>query len=120
MDVGAGAVRLTDVSRFVSGTTLVTGRWTVASGATLDLVGATIRTNSADITLHGPSAGMASLSGLTTNNGQLKLLEGRLFTAADTATSERVAIVSRRLAARLWPGGRAVGQRIRQTRAGEP
>jgi hypothetical protein len=48
------------------------------------------------------------------------LLEGRLFTAADTATSERVAIVSRRLATRLWPGGRAIGQRIRQTRAGEP
>ena len=39
--------------------------------------------------------------------------EGRSFTAADVPGAERVAIVSRTLAARLWPGRRASGERLR-------
>jgi putative ABC transport system permease protein len=38
--------------------------------------------------------------------------DGRAFTAADRAGAERVAVVSRTLAARLWPGRRAIGERL--------
>jgi len=48
------------------------------------------------------------------------LLAGRTFTSADGAGSPRVAIVSRRMAERLWPGGDPVGRRLRQSRPGEP
>ncbi len=41
------------------------------------------------------------------------LLQGRLFTAADSDESEHVAIVSRSFALRNFPGKNAVGQRIR-------
>ena len=41
------------------------------------------------------------------------ILDGRNFDSRDTSDSTRVAIVNRALAARLWPGQRAVGQRIR-------
>jgi predicted permease len=48
------------------------------------------------------------------------LLRGRHFTPADAAASSPVAIVSRRLAERLWPGADAVGKRLRQTRPDNP
>lgn len=48
------------------------------------------------------------------------LLRGRHFTAADTAASPMVAIVSRRLAERMWPGVDAIGQRVRQARGQAP
>ncbi len=38
--------------------------------------------------------------------------QGRVFTAGDDASAERVVVVSRSLAARFWPAGDAVGQRI--------
>jgi predicted permease len=41
------------------------------------------------------------------------ILDGRNFDSRDTPASTRAAIVNRALAARLWPGRRAVGQRIR-------
>ena len=44
---------------------------------------------------------------------QIPLLAGRGFTDADTRTSPRVAIVDDRMARTLWPGGDAVGRRIR-------
>jgi predicted permease len=43
----------------------------------------------------------------------LPILDGRNFDSRDTRETARVAIVNRALAARLWPGQRAVGQRIR-------
>jgi len=43
----------------------------------------------------------------------IPILEGRNFDSRDTRESTRVAIVNRALAAWLWPGQRAVGQRIR-------
>jgi putative ABC transport system permease protein len=48
------------------------------------------------------------------------LLGGRTFTAADGAGSQPVAIVSRRLAERLWPGQDALGKRLRQARPENP
>lgn len=48
------------------------------------------------------------------------LLRGRGFSDADTAGSQPVAIVSRRLASRLWPDRDAVGKRLRQARPNEP
>jgi len=41
------------------------------------------------------------------------LLHGRTFLETDTATAPRVAIVNDHLARHLWPGGDAVGKRIR-------
>lgn len=41
------------------------------------------------------------------------LLEGRYFTHADTPDSERVVIVTKTLAERLWPQQNAVGKRLR-------
>jgi putative ABC transport system permease protein len=42
----------------------------------------------------------------------LSLIEGRDFSTADSATALPVAIVSRSMAARRWPGASALGQRI--------
>jgi predicted permease len=41
-----------------------------------------------------------------------RLLEGRFFTEADTATSTPVAIVDERLARHAWPGESAIGKRF--------
>jgi predicted permease len=42
--------------------------------------------------------------------------DGREFSAGDRSTAEPVAVVSRTLARRLWPGASPVGQRIHMTR----
>jgi predicted permease len=42
----------------------------------------------------------------------IRLVEGRLFSAADRATTPGVVIVSDRAARRIWPGRSAVGQRL--------
>jgi putative ABC transport system permease protein len=48
------------------------------------------------------------------------LLSGRSFTDADDATGAPVALVNRTLAQRFWPGGDALGRRIRFDDAGVP
>ncbi len=45
---------------------------------------------------------------------RLPLLRGREFTDADGPNSQRVAILSRSMAARYWPGESAIGKRIKQ------
>jgi predicted permease len=40
------------------------------------------------------------------------LVEGRVFTATDRNTAERVAVIDKGLADRFWPGGGALGRRI--------
>lgn len=44
----------------------------------------------------------------------LPLLRGREFTDADGPNSQRVAIISRSMAERYWPGADAIGKRIKQ------
>jgi putative ABC transport system permease protein len=48
------------------------------------------------------------------------LLYGRHFSATDTATSPPVAILSGRMASRLWADGQAIGKRVRQARPNAP
>lgn len=43
----------------------------------------------------------------------IPLIEGRDFNEADTATGLRVTIVDERLARQYWPGGSALGKRVR-------
>ena len=45
---------------------------------------------------------------------ELPLSRGREFTDADGPNSQRVAIISRSMAERYWPGGDAIGKRIKQ------
>jgi predicted permease len=49
-----------------------------------------------------------------------RLLEGRGFTAADVAGSDRVVIVNQAAARRYWPGRSAVGGRIRSSARNAP
>jgi putative ABC transport system permease protein len=42
----------------------------------------------------------------------IPLIQGRAFTAADTAASAKVAIISRVFADHYWPGGHALGRQI--------
>jgi predicted permease len=49
---------------------------------------------------------------------RIPLLDGRDFSETDRGTTDRVAIVSRAFADRLWPGERAVGKRFWMGRIG--
>jgi putative ABC transport system permease protein len=51
---------------------------------------------------------------------RIPLLRGRDVTALDGPNAPQVAVVSARLAARLWPGEDPVGKRLRIARAGAP
>ncbi len=42
----------------------------------------------------------------------IPVLSGRTFGPGDHAGSDRVVVISRTLANRLWPGGDAVGKRV--------
>ena len=50
----------------------------------------------------------------------VRLISGRHFDVTDTSSSLPVAIISNRMANRLWPSGGAVGKRIRQPRPNAP
>ena len=60
-----------------------------------------------------PSARLATITPGFFETVGLGVLEGRAFTAHDIAGGLRVAIVNRSFAQRHWPGGSAVGHRIR-------
>jgi putative ABC transport system permease protein len=47
----------------------------------------------------------------------LRIHQGRLLTEDELRRSERVAVISRSLSERLWPGQNPIGKRIRATRA---
>ena len=50
----------------------------------------------------------------------IRLLEGRVFTAADRAGAPPVGLVNQRLAAELWPGESPLGKRLRMFAEGNP
>jgi predicted permease len=50
----------------------------------------------------------------------VRLLRGRMFTEADKANSPLVAIVSRKMAERYWPGQDPIGKRLRRGMAETP
>ena len=58
-------------------------------------------------------AGVVAVSPAYFDTLRIAIDDGRVFTPADAPGTERVAIVSRTLAAKLWPGRRAVGERLR-------
>ncbi|HXW06195.1 MAG TPA: ABC transporter permease [Vicinamibacterales bacterium] len=60
-----------------------------------------------------PFANIASISADYPAALGIPLVEGRLFSETDTASAPDVALVSRALARRYWPGESAVGKRLR-------
>ena len=50
----------------------------------------------------------------------IRVLRGRQFTPADAAGAPGVAIVSRAMAQKYWPGADAIGKRVRNNRPGQP
>jgi predicted permease len=57
-------------------------------------------------------AGVVGVSPDYFNVLRIRLHEGRVFGAQDRVGTERVAVVSRTLAQRLWPSGSAIGQQL--------
>src|SRR5690242_13077637 len=60
-----------------------------------------------------PSADLQIISGQYFATLKIPLIAGRLFTDADNASAARVAIISRTMASRFWPGSDALGQRFK-------
>jgi putative ABC transport system permease protein len=50
----------------------------------------------------------------------MRLLQGRAFTAADTAESPRVAVINEKLARRIWPGEDPIGKRLKTGAGANP
>jgi putative ABC transport system permease protein len=61
-----------------------------------------------------PSAAMTPVSASYFGAMGMRLVRGRLFTAADGPQSSRVVVVNETLAQRIWPGENPVGKRLRQ------
>ena len=61
-----------------------------------------------------PSAAMVPVTESYLEALGARLTRGRLFTAADTATSAPVAIVNEALAAAIWPGQDPIGRHVKQ------
>jgi putative ABC transport system permease protein len=61
-----------------------------------------------------PSAGMIPVTESYLEALGARLTRGRLFTAADGATSPLVAVVNETLASKIWPGEDAVGKYLKQ------
>lgn len=68
--------------------------------------------HASDPSLAGVADARAVTPGYFETTG-VELLEGRLLSEADSATSQPVAIVDSLLAARMWPGRSALGQRVK-------
>jgi len=60
-----------------------------------------------------PTAGVIAVSAAYFPVFEIPVREGRNFTADEASTEAPVAIVSESLATRLWPGGSALGHRVR-------
>jgi predicted permease len=69
----------------------------------------------------GPGVLSAQVSPEYFETLRVPLLQGRVFTAADTTETPRVVVINQTMARRYWPAGNAVGQRVfERTLAGKP
>jgi predicted permease len=69
----------------------------------------------------GPAVQSAQVSQDYFETLRIPLLQGRVFTAADTPDTPRVVIINQTMAKRFWPNGNAIGQRVHErTLAGKP
>jgi putative ABC transport system permease protein len=64
----------------------------------------------------GAGAGLRGVAGHFFDALGARVIAGRAFTDADTATSPLVAMVNEEFARRYWPGQNAVGKRLKQGR----
>jgi predicted permease len=101
--------------RVIAGVQAIAGPRSVALGNSWPLQQALFR----DVGRDEPQVPLSARAGVVAvspgyfDTLSIALDAGRAFTSGDTPGTERVAIVSRTLAARLWPGRPAVGQRLR-------
>ena len=72
LHLASGVTQLTPTPGILGG-----GAWVVEGGATLTLAGGAVVTNRGDITLNGTASAFTNLSGLTANEGTLRLRGGR-------------------------------------------
>jgi putative ABC transport system permease protein len=66
---------------------------------------------------------MAAMTPISANYFEvmgMRLLQGRAFTAADTAESPRVAVINEKLARRIWPGEDPIGKRLKTGAGANP
>jgi putative ABC transport system permease protein len=69
----------------------------------------------------GPAVQSAQVSPDYFETLRIPLLQGRVFTAADTPETPRVVVINQTMARRFWPAGNAIGQRVHErTLAGKP
>lgn len=109
----------TDVARFTDAvreqlTALPGAEMVVVSSITLPTQSPQIRFQKADVA-GADGAGSARQSGVSPDYFSaldIRIVEGRGFTEADHAGAPGVAIVTRALAERYWPGETAVGRRV--------
>lgn len=100
--------------RVAAGTQALSGSRHVAFAAAWPLQPAPARAVSAEGTAAAPErAAVIPVSAGYFGTLAIAVDDGRAFDAQDAPGTEPVAVVSRTLAARLWPGRRAVGERIR-------
>jgi putative ABC transport system permease protein len=79
----------------------------------IDRAGITIEGRPLDNPAAAPSADRFGVGPDYFHTMGIPLRQGRLFTSADRAGSEAVAIIGETMARRLWPGENAIGRRIR-------
>src|SRR5262249_12407477 len=61
-----------------------------------------------------PSSAFTPTSPNYFNSMGIRLLQGRVFTEADTAGKPAVTVISEKLAARMWPGEDPIGKRLKR------
>jgi predicted permease len=107
--------------RVVTDTQAATGLRDIAFAAAWPLQAAPPRDVSADAAAAVPArAGVIPVSAGYFATLAIAIQEGRAFGPQDGPGTEPVAVVSRTLAARLWPGRRAAGERIRIAASNPP
>ncbi|MGD9692759.1 MAG: hypothetical protein AB7G17_05835 [Phycisphaerales bacterium] len=79
VDVTGGTMSLLGGVQQTAGTTLTAGTWKVRDGATLSVSNTGYVANNATIELHGANSNFNAIAQLSSNNGTLRLNDGRAF-----------------------------------------